>query len=261
MIFLTATPSAETELCMAHNLLKHRHSSPEKNNDMTLAALNRFSSLASGYTAPQVTPSFRHRTDAGAAEISASTRVDISAAAKTLVAQSQASNEEAYVQGQLAAIKAKPAVERTDADTEYLKAHDKRYVEILDKIKAYGLNGTDALSADDMDYLQKASGMVNTMAYLSPGEKSLYDEMIAKGQHEAAHGLLLAGMSRIGMEGRQVTLPNGKTFDPTATEVTAATVRNLFKYMFVDPSGQTDRQFEALAGYLDQRTPQSAQHA
>ena len=55
------------------------------------------------------------------------------------------------------------------------------------------------------------------------------------------------------MGGQQVTLPNGKTFDPTNTEVTAANIQTLFKQMFVDPSGNTDRQFEALASYLDKR--------
>jgi hypothetical protein len=60
-------------------------------------------------------------------------------------------------------------------------------------------------------------------------------------------------MSRIGMGGQQVTLPNGKTFDPANTEVTAANIQYLFKQMFVDPSGSTDRQFDALAAYLNKR--------
>ena len=101
--------------------------------------------------------------------------------------------------------------------------------------------------------MQKSSGSVNTMAYLSPKEKVLYEELVAKGNWEVAQGLLLVGMSRIGMEALQVTLPGGQTFDPTETEVTADNVRNLFKQMFVDASGNSDRLFDALASALDQR--------
>ncbi len=180
-------------------------------------------------------------------------KVSISAAARALMSGSQAATGDAEVQERIAEIKSRPAVERSEADFEYLAKHDQRYTELLEKIKAYGLNGTDALTADEMDYMQKAGGMVNTMAYLSSGEKALYDELRAQGNHEAANGLLLVGMSRIGMEGRQVTLPNGKSFAPTETEVTAANIRNLFKYLFVDPEGNTDRAFEALASYLDKR--------
>lgn len=180
-------------------------------------------------------------------------KVSISDAAKAMMNSSPSTAQDTEIQKRLDAIKAKPNVERTQAEFDYLLANDKRYAEILEKIKAYGMNGTDALSADEMDYLQKASGMVNTMAELSPREKALYDELVTQGNHEAAHGLLLVGMSRIGMNGQQVTLPNGKTFDPTTTEVTAANIRNLFKHLFVDQSGNIDRQFEALASCLDKR--------
>jgi len=179
-------------------------------------------------------------------------KVSISDAAKAMMSSPLASLQDTEVQKRLDAIKAKPNVERTQADFEYLSANDKRYGEIQEKMKASG-NGFDSLSADEVDYMQKAGGFVNTMAELSPNEKALYDELVAKGNIEAAHGLALVAMSRIGMGGQQVTLPNGKTFDPANTEVTAANIRNLFKYMFVDPSGNTDRQFAALASYLDKR--------
>ena len=159
-------------------------------------------------------------------------------------------NEEQTIQKQLDAIKAKPGVQRTEADTAYLSAHDKRFIEIQDKIKD---KGSESLTANELDYLQKAAGFVNTMAYLSPNEKALYDELVAKGNTEAAQGLGLLAMSRIGMEGQQVTLPNGRSFDPTHTEVTADNVRNLFKYLFVDADGTLGHKFEALAAYLDQR--------
>lgn len=181
-------------------------------------------------------------------------KVSISDAAKALISNSQTTGTaDSEIQKRLAVIKSRPAVERSGADYEYLSKYDKRFIELQDKIKASGLDGFDSLTADEVDYMQKAGGFVNTMSYLSPGEKALYDDMVARGNREAAHGLLLVGMSRIGMGGQQVTLPNGKSFDPLTTEVTADNIRNLFKFMFVDPSGSTDRQFDALASYLDQR--------
>lgn len=57
--------------------------------------------------------------------------------------------------------------------------------------------------------MQKSSGSVNTMAYLSPKENALYEELVAKGNGEAAQGLLLVGMSRIGTEG-QMWLTRGQ---------------------------------------------------
>lgn len=181
-------------------------------------------------------------------------KVSISDAAKALMASSQASSQEAEIQNRIDAIKAKPGVEMTEADVEYLSKNDKRFAELQEKMKSSGLDGFDSLTSDEVDYMQKAGGFVNTMAELSPKEKDLYNELVANGNQEAAHGLMLVAMSRIGMSGQQVTLPNGKTFDPGSTEVTAANIRNLFKYMFVDPSGNTDRQFDALASYLDNRS-------
>jgi hypothetical protein len=180
-------------------------------------------------------------------------RVSISDAARAQFAAADKTTANAEVEKRIAEIKSRPNVERSPADFEYLEKHDQRYAELLEKIQAHGMNGYEVLTADELDYMQKASGMVNTMAYLSSGEKALFDEMVAQGNREAATGLLLVGMSRIGMEGQQVTLPNGQSFDPTGTEVTATNVRNLFKYLFVDPSGTTDRSFEALASFLDKR--------
>lgn len=181
-------------------------------------------------------------------------KVSISDTAKAFLSNSQTmGTQDSEIQKRLAEIKSRPAVERSEADYEYLKKNDARFVELQEKMKASGLEGFDSLTADEVDYMQKAGGFVNTMSSLSSGEKALYDKMVAAGNHEAAHGLLLVGMSRTGMSGQQVTLPNGRVFDPTTTEVTADNIRNLFKLMFVDPSGNTDRQFEALASYLDKR--------
>lgn len=216
---------------------------------MIIQGLN---SIAAAYGSAGQLSISRQTLPAGTATLA--DKVSISAAAKALADHAQASDtQNALIQQRLAEIKAAPAVERTAADHEYLLRHDTRYNEIQQKMQANAPDGFDTLTADEVDYLQKSTGFVNTMSYLSPGEKALYDEMVAKGKHEAAHGLLLVGMSRIGMSGQQVTLPNGRTFDPTATEVTADNIRNLFKRLFVAPNGNTDRQFEALASYLDKR--------
>lgn len=211
--------------------------------------------LASSYGSVLKSPLQRQSSSVPAANLAE--RVSISDAARVMLGGSQGSTQEAAIQQRIDAIKAKPAVERVPADFDYLLKNDTRFAEIQEKMK---VSGNDSLTADEVDYLQKAGGFVNTMAELSPGERALYDELVAQGNSEAAHGLMLVGMSRIGMGGQQVTLPNGQSFDPTKTEVTAANIRNLFKFMFVDGSGSTDRQFDALAEYLDKREA-SAQSA
>lgn len=205
-------------------------------------------SAAAAYAAPK-TPLLPRQTFPSSSA-SYTDQVSISDAAKAMLANAQASASEQEINNRLDTIKAKPGVERTAEDTNYLSAHDQRFAAIQGKIKTGGMA---SLTSDEVDYLQKATGFVNTMAELSPNEKALYDELVAQGKGEAAQGLLLIGMSRMGMGGQQVTLPNGRVFDPAATEVTAGNLRNLFKQMFVDASGGTDRQFEALASYLDHR--------
>ena len=176
--------------------------------------------------------------------------VTISDSAKALLSNSQSStiNDQA-IQKQLDAIKTKPAVERSAEEVEFVSQNDKYFSEIKEKIKN---NGFESLKADEVDYVQKAGGLVNTMAMLSPKEKSLYDDMVSKGDYQAAQGLMLVGMSRIGMEGQQVTLENNLSFSPIDTELTAETIRNFFKHMFVSDSGNTDSAFDALASYLEQ---------
>lgn len=214
------------------------------------------SNAFAAYAAMKAPPAQRQTTAESSANLADTVR--ISDAAKAMLASSQSSTQDREIQNRLDSIKAKPGVERTEEDTAYLFKHDKRFVELQEKMKASGLEGFDALTADEVDYMQKAGGFVNTMAELSPKEKALYDELVSKGNHEAAHGLMLVGMSRIGLHGQQVTLPNGKVFDPTNTEVTADNIRNLFRNMFVDSSGNIDRQFDALASYLSTRETQGA---
>lgn len=173
-------------------------------------------------------------------------KVTISDAAKAMIAESQATANAQEIQKRLDAIKAKPAVQRSSDEVDFVSKNDKRLAKLVEK-------GWDSLNSEEADYMQKATGFVNTMSMLSPKEKGLYDELIGQNNREAANALLLVGMSRIGMEGQQVTLPNGLTFDPTKTDVTAENIRNLFKHIFAGDSSNTDRTFDVLASYLDQR--------
>ncbi len=118
--------------------------------------------------------------------------------------------------------------------------------------KAQG-GGPETLTADELDRMQKAGGLVNTMANLSAKERALYDEFVAGGNQAAAQGLRNVALARVGMGGQQVTLPNGQRFDPANTELTGTSVRQLYRFMFADPSGETNRAFDALAAALDAR--------
>ena len=167
---------------------------------------------------------------------SSSTQVTISEQAKALAASEDAAA------ARLAHIKTKPAVQRTDEETAFVQANDKQLAGILAK-------DPQTRSADEISYMQKASGLVNTMANLTADEKKLYDELVAKGDTEAVRGLNLVALAR--MNSGDVTLPNGKTFDPTKTTITADNIRQLFSQMFVGSDGQDAKSFEALAKYLD----------
>jgi hypothetical protein len=154
------------------------------------------------------------------------------------------------IQARLAAIKTKPAVERSSADSEFLFKHDSRLAEITAK-------GTQLQTAEDVDYMQKAGGFVNTMANLSPSEKQLYNDLVAKGDTDAVQGMNLIAMSRM-MGGSEVTLDDGQTFDPAQTAITPENIRQLFSKMFAGSDAQTDRAFSALARALDQADHQPA---
>ena len=150
--------------------------------------------------------------------------------------------ESKEVQAKLDEIKARPAVQRTENDSEFLRKNDSRLAQITAK-------GARLQSAEDLDYLQKAGGFVNTMANLSQGEKNLYDKLVAEGNNDAASALGLIALSRQGMG--DVALPNGRSFDPKRTEITSKNIRELFSQMFIGNDGQTSQGFNALAAYLD----------
>jgi hypothetical protein len=165
----------------------------------------------------------------------------------TAAANSSATNP---ADAKLAEIKSKNAVNRTAADTAYLWANDKKLAEIAAQGKS-----PDKLTAEELDYMQKATGFVNTMANLSPAEKKLYDKATANGNPDAASGLGLIALTRI--SGHAAGGREGSTYDPINTEITADNVRNYFSYSIVDPTGKVKSQFDALIRFLESNPAQS----
>lgn len=180
--------------------------------------------------------------------------VTISQAARNALAASSANSDASNsVDARLAAIKSKDALSRTQEETDYVLAHDARFAAIRDKMKEG--KGPDSLTADDLDYVQKASGFVNTMAMLSPAEKTLYNKIVASGDKAA-----IAGMSQIALirtMGHVAGGANGTTYDPINTEITAANIERYFSHSIIDPTGKAQSQFQALIQYL-QSNPATA---
>lgn len=132
---------------------------------------------------------------------------------------------------------------RSQEDHDYLFANDKRLAEITAQGKS-----PDQLTADELDYVQKATGLVNTFANLSPAEKALYDKAVASGNTEAAAGISMIALIRMG--GHTAGGTNGSTYDPFATEITAANIAKYFSHSIIDPSGKAQSQFQALIQFL-----------
>lgn len=132
---------------------------------------------------------------------------------------------------------------RTEEEQEYVRANDKRLAEITAQGKP-----PEKLTADEMDYLQKAAGFVNTFANLSPAEKALYDKAVASGNSEAAAGISQIALIRQG--GSMAGGANGATYNPLTMEITAANIEQFFSHSIVDPSGSAQSRFQALIQFL-----------
>ena len=117
----------------------------------------------------------------------------------------------------------------------------------LAEITAQG-KSPDKLTAEELDYMQKAGGFVNTMANLSPAEKALYDKAVASGNTEAAAGISQIAFVRT--MGHTAGGAGGSTYDPLNTEITAANIEKYFSHSIIDPSGKAQSQFQALIQYL-----------
>lgn len=153
------------------------------------------------------------------------------------------------VDARLAEIKAKDFMSRSAEDMDYLYAHDSKLAAIRDKSN----QNPGSLTSSEIDYQQKTIGFVNTMAYLSPSEKDLYDKLVASGNTEAAAGL--NNIALIRTMGHTAGGANGTVYDPINTEITAANIEKYFSHSIVDPSGKAQSQFQALIRYL-QNNPQ-----
>lgn len=154
------------------------------------------------------------------------------------------------VDARLAEIRARGPVNRSQEDQDFLFANDKRLAEITAQGKPH-----EQLTADELDYVQKATGLVNTFANLSPAEKALYDKAVTSGNTEAAAGI--AQIALVRMMGHTAGGANGTTYDPLNTEITAANIEKYFSHSIVDPSGNAQSRFQALIQFL-QNNPATA---
>ena len=171
--------------------------------------------------------------------------VSISNKAREALASSNdsASAADKSIEDRLASIGAKGPVNRSQEDQEFLFANDKRLAEI----KAQG-KSPDQLTAEDLDYMQKATGLVNTFANLNSAEKALYNKAVASGNSDAAAGMAQIALIRTGgMAGGA----NGTTYDPLSTEISAANIEKYFSNSIVDPTGNAQSKFQALIQFLN----------
>jgi len=181
--------------------------------------------------------SLRHISPAAPAD--SADPVHISSAARAALA----AEGDASVEAKLASIRARGPINRSEADQAYLFTHDKRLAEIAAQGKP-----PEKLTADELDYMQKATGMVNTMANLSPAEKALYDKAVASGNTAAAG---ISQIALVRMMGHTAGGAGGATYDPLNTAITAANVERYFSHSIVDPTGQAKAGFAALIAFLN----------
>lgn len=182
-----------------------------------------------------------------------SATVTISPAARAALAAASVGSDSGSansVEARLAEIKAKDAMSRTQEEWDYLFTNDKKLAEIT----ARANQNPGSLTSSELDYEQKARGLVNTMANLSPAEKALYDKAVASGNAQAAAGI--SQIAFIRTMGHTAGGADGTTYDPINTKITAENIVKYFSHSIVDPSGKAQAQFQALIAYL-QNNPAS----
>ena len=178
-----------------------------------------------------------------ASTANAADSVCISQAARDALAASASGNNDKSVETRLAEIRARGPVNRTQEDRDFLFANDKRLAEITAQGKP-----PEKLTADELDYLQKATGFVNTFAQFNSAEKALYDKAVARGNAAAAEGIVQISFIRQG--GEMAGGANGTTYNPRATEITAANIEKFFSHSIIDPTGNAATKFQALIRFL-----------
>ena len=152
-------------------------------------------------------------------------------------------NKVKSVEVRLAEIRANGAVNRSQEDQDYLFAKDKRLAEITAQGKQ-----DEKLTADELDYVQKATGLVNTFANLSSAEKMLYDKAVASGNVEAAAGIAQIALVRMG--GHMADGASGTTYDPLNAEISTVNIAKYFNHSIIDPTGEAQSKFQALIQFL-----------
>lgn len=191
-------------------------------------------------------PSPRQYSAAPPAKIADTVRISQAAReafAASNTSSSSATKSDKSIEARLADIKARGPVNRSQEDQEFLFANDKRLAEVTAQGKLH-----EQLTADDLDYVQKATGLVNTFANLSSAERALYDKAVASGNTEAAAGINQIAMIRMG--GKMAGGANGTTYNPLTMEITAANIEKFFSHSIVDPSGNARSKFQALIQFL-----------
>ena len=163
------------------------------------------------------------------------------AARDAFAASSGTENSDKSIEARLAEIRAHGPVNRSQEDHDFLFANDKRLAEI--SAKSY-----DTRTADEIDYMQKSTGLVNTFAHLSSTERALYDKAIASGNSAAAEGI--AQIALIHQGGEMAGGANGTTYNPRTTEITVANIENFFSNSIVDSTGNAASRFQALVQLL-----------
>jgi len=103
-------------------------------------------------------------------------------------------------------------------------------------------------TADEIDYMQKATGLVNTFAHLSSTEKAIHDKAVASGNTAAAEGIAQIALIRQG--GEMAGGANGTTYNPRTTDITVANIEKYFSHGIVDPTGNAASKFRALIQFL-----------
>ena len=194
-----------------------------------------------GSISSRQTPTTSAANIAGTVSISKAARDALAASKASSSSSSGAANADKMVEARLAEIRARGPVNRSQEDQDFLFTNDKRLAEI--SAKSY-----DTRTADEIDYMQKATGFVNTFAHLSSAEKAMYDKAVASGNTATAEGIAQIALIRQG--GEMAGGANGTTYSPRTTEITAANIEKYFSHSIVDPTGNAASKFQALIQFL-----------
>lgn len=201
---------------------------------------------SAAYFAAEITRSSSLRQNSAAPPANIADTVRISQAAREALAASSSStatNSDSSIEARLAEIRDRGPVNRSREDQDFLFANDKRLAEITAQGKPH-----EQLTADELDYMQKATGLVNTFANLSSKDKALYDKAVASGNTEAAAAIAQIALIRMG--GDMAGGANGTTYNPLRTEITVANIEKYFSHSIVDPTGRAQSRFQALIQLL-----------